>query len=247
MALAMLYLKKWVCIVNFYFNEERTMKHRYLLVLCVLILLFSGANAQATPLLSIEDDPGTYGSIPDGAENDVLASIYGSGTTSRHGYYGSTVTLTENALVTFTFLGFEAGYDNDFNLNGTERFSTEDYGSNTVTGISDSITVSLTAGLIDFSFDINNDSGSVVNGYNPNDSYHDGDINFFVSFDGDASATSGNSLVLFLDDSGAGPDDNHDDFAVRMSVTPVPEPATIFLFGAGLAALGVFRKKFKKA
>ena len=52
--------------------------------------------------------------------------------------------------MTFTFLGFEAGYDNDFNLNGTELFSTENFSSNTVTGISDSKTVSLTAGMINY-------------------------------------------------------------------------------------------------
>jgi hypothetical protein len=223
------------------------MRRIHLIVLYFLILSFLGVNTQATPLFSIEDDPGTYGSIPNGAVNDVLSSIYGSGTTSRNGYYGSTVTLTESGSVTFTFLGFEAGYDNDFNLSGDELFSTEDYGSNTVTGISDSTTVFLTDGLIDFSFDINNDSGSVVNGYNPDDNYDGGGINFFVSFDVDANATYGNSLVLFLDDSGAGPDDNHDDFAVRMSVDPVPEPATLLLFGTGLAGLTAFRRKFRQS
>ena len=56
----------------------------------------------------------------------------------------------------------------------------------------------------------------------------------------------GRSLILFLDDSGAGPDDDHDDFAVRVEATHAPEPATMLLFGSGLAGIGVFRKRFRK-
>lgn len=49
----------------------------------------------------------------------------------------------------------------------------------------------------------------------------------------------GRAYVLFaLDDSGAGPDDNHDDFVGYMRVSQVPLPAAAWLLGSGL--LGLF-------
>jgi hypothetical protein len=80
----------------------------------------------------------------------------------------------------------------------------------------------------------------VTNGLNPNFDGISPAPNFFASCDpfsesAGAGGTSCNSVYLFLDDGGAGPDDDHDDFLVRVSLVPVPEPATLV---TGLVGLG---------
>lgn len=70
------------------------------------------------------------------------------------------------------------------------------------------------------------------------------------SFQSIAFSATDNVAWIFWDDSGAGPDDNHDDMLIKAVFTPrsVPEPATLGLFGLGL--LGVWagaRRRTRKA
>ena len=59
-------------------------------------------------------------------------------------------------------------------------------------------------------------------------------------------ADPNNNMVDFGDITGLPPLDSLSHISY-FGAAPVPEPATMLLFGTGLAGLGVFRRKFKKA
>jgi hypothetical protein len=196
---------------------------------------------------------GTAGTIPGPVGvNDYLGPLFG-GTSQLNGYYGAQVNADVPAGVTglrFEFFGAEATFHNEFNFAGTELFDHAG-GSIIAPNLSTPLATFLAAyagsGLLDFSFDYNNDGGSVVNGANPNDAGHGVGPNFFASCapTGPGNPATCDSIYLFLDDGANGPDDNHDDFFVRVTVD-VPEPATITLFGAGLLAAAYVNRRRRK-
>jgi hypothetical protein len=209
----------------------------------------TGASAEAAYFTLVDPTPGV---IPDAQQTNEVVSGLGLGA-SLAGYFGAQISLVGTSPILVEFLGYEAGYRNTFTLDGGS-FSTEiDDGTPSdnkeIFSTPPSFYTGPLSGLIPFVFATGGGGtpASAVNGSNPTDA-SDGPtgVNFFASFVGTPTATSGRSLMLFFDDNGGNNDDNHDDMVVRLSVAPVPVPASLPLLLGALSGL-TFLSRRKRA
>ena len=103
--------------------------------------------------------------------------------------------------------------------------------------------------MLDFWFGANSATAtaSATNGTNADNS-SPSVANCFVSFLPNATATFGQSVLLFLDDGTGEGSDNHDDLVVRLDIVggriaPVPIPAADLLLAGAIGGLAVIRRR----
>ena len=157
------------------------------------------------------------------------------------GSIGAVLQLTAFAVLKFEYLGKEASFNNrfHFDLNNDNVLDPTDVQFSTGSTAPGSSfmafldTAATYQNILPFAFGYNSTSASVLNvlralAATPN---------LFMAID----PNNPNAVLIFLDDSGAGPDVDFDDMIIRVTiVSEVPEPATIGMLGLALLMIGGF-------
>ncbi|MGP1255123.1 MAG: VPLPA-CTERM sorting domain-containing protein [Kiloniellales bacterium] len=232
----------------------------------VMALAAAAFTPQSASAALIASGGNTGAVSPGSATNDLIDD-------ATQGIFGAQILVSDiSRSLRFTFRGLEAGFNNafGFDLNGDNDFFndstvffSEDFSNNTGLIDGPSFVVDLSGlgltpdsngnYLLPFAFATWENTGggpgdapvhTAVNGSNPDP---DPDVNFFTSFGpsgtwGEVGPT-GNRLVVMFDDNGANDDDNHDDFAVEIAVTPLPAAAWFLITALG----GLFGMRWLRA
>jgi len=211
-----------------------TIRH---LLTATLLLAAGVSTSQAAALLQISG--GTDLAIP--SSNDVLHPLEGN-TRNR----GILSTTADNVTLEFFYWGSESGYRNTLHAGGFSHTEIDNVaiggGPVAFPGFGSPLFsyAQAGAGAIQLSFTSSGFSGTLLPG-SP-------DLIKSIAFGyltaaGKLSATPTDIALITLDDGGAGPDDNHDDYVGFVRATAVPAPAAAWLFGSALLGLAAAIRK----
>ena len=166
------------------------------------------------------------GTVP--SNNEFVAQLGGTSVLLT----GVSLNLTAATKLVFEYVGSESGFKNTFSFTST---TTSGSYNETNTSMENLFASPLLIGVGTYnagSLDSYMKFTSVFGDFAP------GTTEFgLVAAPGYTIGGDLSQFYLVFDDNGAGPDDNHDDYIVR--VTVVPEPTTWALMIAGIAAVGV--------
>lgn len=228
------------------------LRKKKLLATCLAATFGMSVHGAAQAALIISG--GSGGSIPN--SNQEPNEVFGEETAQPERGYGANLFFDGFTRLQFTFVGEEAGYNNEFQVDNNTVFTNNNssFGDSQIFEFGSGPADGFVDGPIPFSFvDNENPLSSVSNGSNPDDlNGNAGAMNFFVT--GPSADTENNSFsgdftgtFLALDDNGADNDDNHDDMGIQVRVlegpAQIPVPSTLALLGAGLIGLGVLGRK----
>jgi hypothetical protein len=204
-------------------------------------LLVASASAQAS-FIAVDAAAPAESTIGVVTNNNFRSLLAGQGVTDYS--LGSSLGVSADGWVDFYYYGKEAGYRNVFSAGGGSLSYNTGFSPTyqNYFGAPVSIgTMTVSGGsILDFGFCAYNGSNSLV-GCLSNAGNDARGINSFQSI---ALNVTDSVTWILWDDSGAGPDDNHDDMLIRAVFRPraVSEPGTLALVGLGLLGIGFARR-----